>query len=101
LIGIIQSTAHLPALIRLGGFDPARDYSFSSRGLHPAARSFSIQGRIAVAMGWPVVHGAFPPSIDVLRRELAQAGALHKYHASDGDIDNDFFFVIGQLERPN
>jgi hypothetical protein len=101
LINIVQSSKHLPVSVQLGGFDVAREYSFSSRGLHPGVRSFSIQGRIAVTMGWPVGDGTFPPSIDLFRRELARAGALHKYHSSDGEVDNDFFFVIGQLERRN
>lgn len=95
----LRSSQYLPLTVRLGGFDPAREYSFASRGLHPGTRSFSIQGRIVVAMGWPVVGASFPPSLDLLRRDLAGAGALHKYHASEGEVDNDFFFVLGQIER--
>lgn len=65
LNAIVQIVSkHLPLRIRLGGFDPAVDYSFRSRGVHPAIRSFSIQGRIAVAMGWPAVDTTFPQSLD-------------------------------------
>jgi hypothetical protein len=99
VIEVIRSSRNLPLSLRFGGFDVARESSFSSRGLHPGIRSFSIQARIAVAMGWPVVGDAFPPAIDLLRRELAPVGALHKYHVSEGEIDNDFFFVLGQVER--
>jgi hypothetical protein len=99
VVQYLRSTQHLPFSVRLGGFDSARNYSFSSRGLHPGIRSFSIQGHIVVAMGWPVLDETFPPSLDLLRRELAGFGALHKYHASEGEVDNDFFFVLGQIER--
>lgn len=50
----LRSSRHLPLKVRLGGFELASNYSFASRGLHPQIRSFSIQGRIVVAMGWPV-----------------------------------------------
>lgn len=99
VVQLVQSSKHLPVTVRLGGFDPAHDHSFRSRGLHPAIRSFSIQGRMVVAMGWPVAGANFPPSLDLLRRDLARAGALHKYHASEGEVDNDFFFVLGVIER--
>jgi len=54
---------------------------------------------MAVVMGWPVVGANFPPSLELLRRDLARAGALHKYHASEGEVDNDFFWVLGLIER--
>ena len=95
----LRSSRHLPLKVRLGGFELASNYSFVSRGLHPQIRSFSIHGRIVVAMGWPVAGATYPPSLDLLRRELACGGALHKYHGSEGEVDNDFFFVLGQIER--
>jgi hypothetical protein len=95
----LLSSKHLPFAVRIGGFNGALDYAFASRGLHPRNRSFSIQGRIAVAMGWPARGGLFPPTLDLLRRDLARFGALHKYHTSEGEVDNDFFFVLGQFEH--
>ena len=35
----------------------------------------------------------------LLRRDLAHGGTLHKYHTTEGEVDNDFFFVLGQVER--
>lgn len=99
VVQCLLSSPHIPLTVRLGGFDHAHQYSFASRGLHPRFRSFSIQGRIVVAMGWPVAGATFPPSLDLLRRDLGAVGALHKYHASEGEVDNDFFFVLGQIER--
>ncbi len=89
----------LPLNLCLGGFADGADYAFTSRGIHPYKRSFSIQGDTAVAMGWPVQGDAYPPSLDRLRRAFNGSNVLHKYHVSDGDVDNDFFFVLGRVDR--
>jgi hypothetical protein len=83
--------------VRVGGYDLACDHGFTSAGQHPFLRSFSIQGEIAVAMGWPHCSGSFVPSLDELRRAFQRFGALHKWHQCKSDVDNDFFFVLGRV----
>jgi hypothetical protein len=95
----IASSAAFPLTVRIGGFEPDVDYSFASRGQHPYRRSFSIQGRDAVAMGWPWMEGAVSTALAALRRELECEGVLHKYHATPEASDNDFFFVLGRVDR--
>ncbi len=85
--------------IRIGGFKDGTAYPFTSRGLHPYLRSFSIQGDIAVAMGWPVDGDRFPLHLDRLRKKFTAANALHAYHSALDDIDNDFYFVLGRIKR--
>ena len=53
LFGFILESGHLPFDAQFGGFED-RDYPFRSRGARPFDRSFSIQGRTAVVIGWPV-----------------------------------------------
>lgn len=98
------TTNLLPLMIRIGGYDPSQAYPFASRNFHPYLRSFSIQGDIAVAMGWPVrklSNGRtyYPMDIDDLRRSFNDYNVLHKYHKAETDIDNDFFFVLGNVRR--
>ena len=51
-------------------------------------------------MGWPVSGSEFPSSIDQLRwRFASEVGVRHKWHKKAGDIDNDFVFVLGRLDR--
>lgn len=97
--GVVQESRLLPLRIRVGGFTPEAQYPFDSRGMHPFLRSFSIQGEIAVAMGWPVDGNVFTLSLDRLRRAFISANVLHKYHNSDVDVDNDLFFVLGRIDR--
>lgn len=99
LLQRIASSPAFPLTIRVGGFEPDVDYSFVSRGQHPYRRSFSIQGRDAVAMGWPWTDGAVSTALAALRRELESDGVLHKYHATPEASDNDFFFVLGRVDR--
>jgi hypothetical protein len=99
----IESAPAFPLAIRIGGFEPGVDYSFVSRGQHPYRRCFSIQGKdtvaIAVAMGWPWTDGAESKALACLRKELESDGVLHKYHSTAEARDNDFFFVLGRIER--
>ena len=83
--------------VRVGGYDLACDYGFTSAGQHPFLRSFSVRGETAVAMGWPQRSGIFVPSLNELRRAFQQFGALHKWHQRESDVDNDFFFVLGRV----
>jgi hypothetical protein len=99
LFELINTSEHLPYTMQIGGYKHRADYPFTSRGQHPYLRSFSIQGDIAVAMGWPAQNGEYPLTLDKLRRSFNSANVLHKYHSSPTDIDNDFFFVLGRINR--
>jgi hypothetical protein len=86
--------------IRIGGYRHRASYGFQSRGTHPYFRSFSIQGKIAVAMGWPVQGDTFPNSIDDLRWRFSRDfGVRHKWHKTKDAVDNDFFLVLGRVEE--
>lgn len=102
LLDTLRASLRQPLMIRLGGFTEAAAYPFTSRQQHPYVRSFSLQDRRVVAMGWPRANHTFPRTLARLRRELEPAGVLHKYHRAPaagpaaGD-DNDLYFVLGQL----
>jgi hypothetical protein len=85
-----------PLPVRVGGFRPEQAPPFTSRGQHPAQRSFSVQDRAFVLVGWPAasIAGDGMP-LDDLRREMNAAGLLHRYHARPGDVDNDLHMVVG------
>jgi hypothetical protein len=85
-----------PLPVRIGGFRPDQAPPFTSRGQHPAQRSFSVQDGAFVLVGWPTasIAGDGQP-LDELRREMNAAGLLHRYHARPGDVDNDLHMVVG------
>jgi hypothetical protein len=82
--------------VQIGGYVESTDYGFLSLGKHPYFRSFSIQGVIAVAMGWPTDGTSV---LDDFRRSFNQQNALHKWHKTESDIDDDLFFVLGRVNR--
>ena len=86
-----------PIDVRISGFAENAGHGFASQGQHPFARSFSIQNGIAVAIGWPWREGACVAQLDQLRRIFQEFGVLHKWHRRPGDVDNDFFFVLGRV----
>jgi len=86
-----------PIRISFGGYKPKVNYPFTSRGLHPYNRSFSIRGTQAVVMGWPKRGKAYTDELDKLRRSFNQFGIFHKYHDSKDASDNDFYFVLGDI----
>jgi hypothetical protein len=88
-----------PFQIRIGGFTDTVCYPFTSRGMHPYIRSFSMDDSSAVMVGWPVAAGSYPMSLDILRRDCRQYNVLHKYYRREGDIDNDLFLVLGRVDR--
>jgi len=94
---LLKELDFLPFKVRIGGYKEHGNYPFTSRGTHPHQRSFSIQGDIAVAMGWPCDGKDYPPVLDSLRRAFSSANILHKYHRTADDTDNDFYFVLGNL----
>ena len=85
-----------PLRVRAGGFRPDQATPFASRGQHLAERTFSVQDRAFVLVGWPAesLAGAGRP-LDELRREMNTAGLLHRYHVRAGDVDNDLHLVVG------
>jgi hypothetical protein len=88
-----------PISVQIGGYHASGAYPFQSRNTHPYLRSFSIQGDVAVAMGWPNEGGRYPNSLDQLRRAFQEYGIGHKWHRTGNDVDNDFFFVVGTIDR--
>jgi hypothetical protein len=89
----------LPIEIKVGGYRKNFDYHFTSQETHPYLRSFSINGTIAVAMGWPSKNGQYTSDIDQLRRAFNKFNIIHKYHHVANAYDNDFFFVIGKVNN--
>ncbi len=99
LLAFLRSS-EIPLLnVRIGGYRHDKEWGFLSRNKHPYLRSFSIQGPIAVAMGWPVNGETFPNTLDKLRRRFNEVNVLHSWHRKETDIDNDFFFVLGRVDR--
>jgi hypothetical protein len=89
-------TRAAPMRVRIGGFRPDQETPFTSRGQNLAERTFCVQGKAFVLMGWPAASlaGAGRP-LDDLRREMNAANVLHKYHARAADVDNDLYLVVG------
>ncbi len=85
-----------PLPVRIGGFRPDQAVPFTSRGQHLAERSFSVQDRAFVLVGWPAesLAGGGQP-LEELRREMGVAGVLHRYHVRAGGVDNDLHLVVG------
>ena len=96
---ILEDESLLPFNITIGGFTEHGRYPFMSRSSPPHLRSFSVQGSCAVVVGWPYQNGEHSESMDKIRRAFNQANALHKYHDSPTAEDNDFFLVLGSLDR--
>jgi hypothetical protein len=99
LLEFLRSDEFTSFKIRVGGYRHHLDYGFLSRSKHPYLRSFSIQGEIAVAMGWPFDGDSFPDVLDKLRYRFNDLNVLHAWHRKQGDIDNDFYFVLGRVDR--
>ena len=85
-----------PLRVRIGGFRPDQEIPFTSQGQHLAERTFSVQNKAFVLMGWPAdsLAGAGRP-LDELRREMNEANVRHKYHVHATDVDNDLYLVVG------
>jgi hypothetical protein len=85
-----------PLRVRFGGFARDQEVPFASRGQHLFDRGFSGQGNAFVLVGWPVSSLAGPARpLDELRREMNEAGLLHRYQAHATDRDNDLHMVVG------
>lgn len=85
-----------PLQVRLGGFAAGQQVPFTSRGWHLFDRAFSVQGNALVLVGWPAASLTGPDTpLDDLRREMNEANVLHRYHPSEGTVDNDLHLVVG------
>jgi hypothetical protein len=96
LLAFLRSQSFPAIQLTIGGFRPYELYPFTSQGQHPYLRSFSVQKRRVVAMGWPFGNSA-PGVLNALRKRFQDFGVLHKWHARMDSVDDDFFFVLGQL----
>jgi hypothetical protein len=115
LFEFILGSLDFPFDAQFGGFED-RDYSFQSRGARPYHRSFSLQDRTAVMIGWPLRRGregarpprassslrrgarAYPMILDDLRRSAQRFNVLHRWHRESTDVDNDLYLRLGILE---
>jgi hypothetical protein len=107
LLALILESGLLPFDAQFGGFED-RDCPFLSRSARPYHRSFSIQDKTAVIIGWPVrapdrgrdglPTRAYPMILDELRRSGQRFNVLHRWHREPADIDNDLYLRLGLLE---
>jgi hypothetical protein len=101
----LRESERLPLQAQFGGFANI-DYPFASRGARPYDRTFSIQGEIAVVIGWPIgaAPGGFtaaqtyPRVVDDLRREAQRFNVLHRWHRRPTDVDNDLYVRLGLVD---
>ena len=84
--------------LKIGGWQSHEEYGFRSRDQHPFLRSFSIQGEITVAMGWPFHNGKYSDGLYMMRKSFEEVNILHKWHKGNYR-DNDFFFVLGRIDK--
>lgn len=117
LFKFLVNCSDLPFDAQFGGFGD-RDWPFRSRGARPYARSFSLQGTIPVAIGWPcraencdgghplartaslsTETKVYPRVLEDLRRSAQRFNVLHRWHREPSDADNDLYLRLGLLER--
>jgi hypothetical protein len=94
----LRAAARLPWRVQIGGFGEG-EVTFTSRGLRPYERSFSIQGDKVVLIGWPVASPSRAGTLDELRRAAQRFGILHAYHRMETDADDDFYLRVGLARR--
>ncbi|MGK7928207.1 MAG: hypothetical protein AB4290_23675 [Spirulina sp.] len=88
--------SNLPIAIRFCAYSPDTNYGFSSQNLHPYIRSFQIRDdKTAILMGWPYRAGQWTLALDQFRLGAQKCNALHKFHCSVSDVDNDCYLRIG------
>jgi hypothetical protein len=102
LLRCLLESNRFPFDARFGGFESA-DHPFESRGARPYDRSFSLQGEIAVVIGWPIRAGragdpTYPKLLEELRRGAQRFNVLHRWHRRPTDVDNDLYLRLGMVE---
>lgn len=101
LVDYLQQQIQLPITIRFGGYDRTEKYNFSSRHEHLYFRSFQLQAGenivIPILIGWSWNNSKVTLAIDNLRRKFQDFNLLHKYHATDDAVDNDFYLRLGTV----
>ena len=101
LTNYLQQQLNLPLTIRFGGYDRDKNYNFLSRDRPLYERSFQLQPAddltIPVLIGWSWQNNNVTLAINKLRRSFQQFNLLHKYHATNEAIDNDFYLRLGTI----
>jgi hypothetical protein len=99
LIALLKSINIPNIKIKIGGYRVHKTFPFNSRDLHPYFRSFSVQGDIAVAMGWPIDDSKnYTSALFQYRTKFEEFNFCHKWHKNEYQ-DNDFFFVLGRIDK--
>ncbi|MFZ5820282.1 MAG: hypothetical protein ACOYYJ_10300 [Chloroflexota bacterium] len=112
LIKFLRESNEIKFQVQIGGFSQ-QNYPFTSMGKKPYERSFQIIKDKVVLIGWPISRkkkqnvakemdldiNVYPNTLDNIRHSLQNYNILHRYHANPTDIDNDFYFRIGILDR--
>lgn len=84
--------------VNIGGYSIELQ-DFTSRGQLPFKRSFSIQNNVVVVMGWPSAAANGHRLLDEYRRKFNRVNVLHKWHRTPSEIDDDFYLVLGRVQR--
>jgi hypothetical protein len=96
LLEFVRSDKFPSIPLFIGGYRSGVDYGFESREKDPYERSFSFQKDIAVAMGWPTERSK---PLNTLRRQFTTVNVLHKEHPTTHAVDDDYYFVLGRVDR--
>lgn len=96
LLEFLRSDSFPSIPVVIGGYQNGIEYGFLSRDTHPYVRSFAFRGDIAVAMGWPRERSK---PLDKLRRQFDTLNVLHKEHPTKNAEDDDYYFVLGRVDR--
>lgn len=83
-----------PMKIRFGGLQNDADESLWSRGQPRRQRSFSLQEKLVVLIGWCIDDGR----IGQIRRGCEQFGFVHRYHRDpNAATDQDCYLRLGLI----
>jgi hypothetical protein len=89
-----------PLVVQFGGWHDD-DREFLSRGRPLRERTFSIDGKNCVVIGWPIapqrIGGTAVKALADVRRAAEDYGFRHRYHTDGSDDDPDAYMVIGTL----
>lgn len=104
LLRFIQNTNIFPMRIQFGRIFPFRDYGFKTSNEHPADWTFRFREAQVIVIGWPAKRGSslqdpLCQDLELFRRAVQSFGIRHKFHEKPGDYDNDFYMVLGTIDR--